>query len=125
LIYLNSNAVDFKVPEVRAYLEKYVRGSNGYSAVDRIKLMKLLWDALGSEFGGRHHLYELNYAGNHENIRLEVLFNALSNGDAERFKGFAEQCMAEYDLDGWTVPDLITPDDINLHMRKFKEHERA
>ena len=121
LIYLNSNAVDFKVPELRAYLEKYVRGSNGYSALDRIKLMKLLWDALGSEFGGRHHLYELNYAGNHENIRLEVLFNALSNGEAERFKGFAEQCMAEYDLDGWTVPDLITPDDINLHMRKFKE----
>jgi hypothetical protein len=24
--------------------------------------------------------------------------------------GFAEQCMAEYDLDGWTVPDLINPE---------------
>ena len=22
--------------------------------------------------------------------------------------------MAEYDLDGWTVPDLINPDDVNL-----------
>jgi 4-hydroxyphenylacetate 3-monooxygenase len=22
--------------------------------------------------------------------------------------------MAEYDLDGWTVPDLINPDDINV-----------
>ncbi len=29
-------------------------------------------------------------------------------------KGFAEQCMAEYDLDGWTVPDLINPDDVSL-----------
>ncbi len=73
----------------------------------------------------RHHLYELNYAGNHENIRLEVLLNALSNGQAEAFKGFAEQCMTEYDLDGWTAPDLITPDDINLHMQRFKKHEQA
>ncbi|HLI87242.1 MAG TPA: 4-hydroxyphenylacetate 3-hydroxylase N-terminal domain-containing protein [Ktedonobacteraceae bacterium] len=120
LIYLNSHAVDFKSPEIRPYLEKYVRGSNGYSAQERVKLMKLLWDALGSEFGGRHHLYELNYAGNHENIRLEVLFNALANGEASQFKGFAEQCMAEYDLDGWTAPDLINPDDINLHMKKFQ-----
>ena len=28
--------------------------------------------------------------------------------------------MAEYDLDGWTVPDLINPDDINLIMKKSK-----
>jgi hypothetical protein len=26
--------------------------------------------------------------------------------------------MAEYGLDGWTVPDLIDPDDINLVMKK-------
>ena len=32
----------------------------------------------------------------------------------DSMKGFAEQCMAEYDLDGWTVDDLINPDDINL-----------
>jgi len=28
--------------------------------------------------------------------------------------------MAEYDIDGWTVPDLINPDDINLVMKKRK-----
>jgi 4-hydroxyphenylacetate 3-monooxygenase len=27
--------------------------------------------------------------------------------------------MAEYDLNGWTVPDLINPDDVNIHMKKF------
>jgi 4-hydroxyphenylacetate 3-monooxygenase len=27
-------------------------------------------------------------------------------------KAFAEQCMAEYDLDGWTASDLINPDDV-------------
>ena len=25
--------------------------------------MQLLWDAIGSEFGGRHELYEINYSG--------------------------------------------------------------
>ena len=41
LIYLPSHASDFKVPEIRKYLDQYVRGSNGYEAVDRVKLMKL------------------------------------------------------------------------------------
>ncbi|MBV9691199.1 MAG: hypothetical protein JO202_15985 [Ktedonobacteraceae bacterium] len=120
LIYLNSNAVDFKSPEIRPYLERYVRGSNGYTAVDRVKLMKLLWEAIGTEFGSRHELYERNYAGNHEDIRLEVLQAAMALGQVNQYKGFAEQCLAEYDLDGWTVPDLINPDDVNVHMRKFK-----
>jgi hypothetical protein len=26
--------------------------------------------------------------------------------------------MAEYDLDGWTVPGLITPNDVNLFLEK-------
>ena len=117
LIYVNSNAKDFKNPEIRRYLEQYVRGSNGVGAVERVKLMKLLWDAVGSEFGGRHELYERNYSGNHENIRMEVLFSAMASGQVERYKGFAEQCMSEYDLDGWTVPDLVNPDDVS-HFRR-------
>jgi 4-hydroxyphenylacetate 3-monooxygenase len=79
--------------------------------------MKLLWDAIGTEFGGRHLLYERNYFGDHESIRFQVLGAAEASGDADRYRGFAEQCMAEYDLDGWTVPDLINPDDINVVMR--------
>ncbi|XVQ07410.1 4-hydroxyphenylacetate 3-hydroxylase family protein [Spirillospora sp. CA-255316] len=114
LIYLNSHAADFKNPEVRPYLDKYVRGSNGYEAVDRVKLMKLLWDAVGTEFGGRHELYERNYGGNHESIRTEILAAHEATGQTDAYKGFAEQCMAEYDLDGWTVPDLINPDDVSM-----------
>ena len=37
-----------------------------------------------------------------------------------KYKGFAEQCMAEYDLNGWTVPDLINPDDISVVMGKAR-----
>jgi 4-hydroxyphenylacetate 3-monooxygenase len=114
LIYLPSHASDLKNPELRPVLDQFVRGSNGYDAVDRVKLMKLVWDATGTEFGGRHMLYERNYFGNHESIRFETLFGAEAQGLTSQFKGFAEQCMAEYDLDGWTVPDLINPDDINV-----------
>jgi 4-hydroxyphenylacetate 3-monooxygenase len=114
LVYLPSHATDFKNEEVRPYLEQYVRGTGDQPAVERVKLMKLLWDAIGTEFGGRHLLYERNYFGDHESIRFQVLGAAEATGDAERYRGFAEQCMAEYDLDGWTVPDLINPDDINV-----------
>ncbi len=106
LIYVNSSASDFKNPQLRRYLETYVRGSNGIGAVERVKVMKLLWDAVGTEFGGRHELYERNYAGNHENTRIELLFGQVASGQLDDYKAFAEQCMSEYDLDGWTAPDL-------------------
>jgi 4-hydroxyphenylacetate 3-monooxygenase len=118
LIYLPSSALDFKVPELRPYLDRFVRGSNGYSAEDRVKLMKLLGDAIGSEFGGRHELYERNYFGNHESIRFETLMVADLTGASARYKGFAEQCMAEYDLDGWTGSDLVSPTDVSAIMKK-------
>ena len=114
LIYLNSHAIDFKTPEVRPYLDRYVRGSNGIDAVDRVKLMKALWDSVGTEFGGRHELYERNYSGNHEGVRAELLFTAEAMGTTAQMKGLAEACLAEYDLDGWTVPDLIGNDDVSL-----------
>jgi 4-hydroxyphenylacetate 3-monooxygenase len=110
LIFLNSSAKDFDVPEIRPYLDRYLRGSNGYDAVERVKLMKLIWDSIGSEFGGRHELYERNYAGNHESVRAELLFATQGSGVADELTGFAEQCMAEYDIDGWTAHDLINPD---------------
>lgn len=114
LIYLNSHARDFHAPEIRKYLDLYLRGSGGISAVERVKLMKLLWDSVGTEFGGRHELYEVNYAGSHEEIRRYALFGALASGQAERWKSFVDGCMAEYDLDGWTVPDLVNPGDISV-----------
>ncbi|GAA4371344.1 4-hydroxyphenylacetate 3-hydroxylase family protein [Paeniglutamicibacter cryotolerans] len=118
LIYLNSSAHDFKTPEIRPYIDKYLRGSEGIEAVDRVKLMKLLWDAIGSEFGGRHELYERNYSGNHENVKSEILFAAQAQGTTDMMKGFAEQCMSEYDLDGWTAPDLINNDDVSIFLKK-------
>ena len=111
LIVHPSSARDWQQPELRPLLDQFYRGSNGYTAVEKIKLVKLLWDAIGSEFGGRHELYERSYSGSHELTKLECYWMAQGDGTVERIKQFAEQCLAEYDLDGWTVPDLVNPGD--------------
>jgi two-component FAD-dependent monooxygenase len=106
LIYVSSGAEDFANPELRPYLDKYMRGANGIDSVQRAKVMKLLWDAVGTEFGGRHELYERNYSGNHEDTRVALLSAQLSSGLIRDYEAFADECLAEYDLDGWTAGDL-------------------
>ena len=118
LIYLNSSARDFHNPTLRPYLDEYLRGSGSYDAEHRVKLMKLLWDAIGTEFGARHELYEVNYAGSSEEIRLITLNIAHATGLAERMKDLVHTCMAEYDLQGWTVPELINPDDVSWLLKQ-------
>ena len=92
-------------------------------AMDRVKMMKLLWDAIGSEFGSRHELYERNYSGSHETIRFENLAFAEATGDADSMMEFVEACMNEYDLDGWTVPDLINPTDVSFFNYGFRQND--
>jgi 4-hydroxyphenylacetate 3-monooxygenase len=111
LIYLPSSAKDFENPEIDRYLAKYVRGSHGMGYRERIKIMKLLWDAVGTEFGGRHELYEMNYAGNHEDIRIQAMWNARSSGALDAMIGLAETCMADYDENGWTGSTWLNPGD--------------
>jgi aromatic ring hydroxylase len=91
-----------------------MRGSGGTDAVGRVKLMKLLWDAIGTEFGARHELYEINYSGSHEEIRRYALFGAMASGTDVRLKKFVEKCMDEYDLDGWIANDLINNDKVSV-----------
>ena len=53
-------------------------------------------------------------SGSHEEIRRYALLAAVASGQYERWKSFADSCMAEYDLDGWTVPDLVDPQDVSV-----------
>jgi len=48
--------------ETAADIRRYVQ-SPGVPAEERIKLFKLVWDLVGTEFAGRHHQYEIFYAG--------------------------------------------------------------
>ena len=114
LIYLPSHARDFKNPDIDKYLARYVRGSNGIEYKERIKIMKLLWDAIGSEFGARHELYEKNYSGSHELVRLFPLQLAQGSGALNEMVALAEACMADYDEDGWRDKDYADGSDISL-----------
>jgi 4-hydroxyphenylacetate 3-monooxygenase len=114
LIYLPSHARDFKNPDIDKYLARYVRGSNGIDYKERIKVMKLLWDAVGSEFGARHELYEMNYAGSYELVRLFPLQMAQASGGLGEMVALAEQCMADYDEDGWLDRDYRNNEDVSI-----------
>jgi 4-hydroxyphenylacetate 3-monooxygenase len=67
--------------------------------------MKPSRDAVGAEFGGRHELYERNYAGNH----IQALTGARRNGTMDRMTPLVDQCMAEYEEHGWTSDTWLDP----------------
>jgi 4-hydroxyphenylacetate 3-monooxygenase len=53
---------DFANPDIARYIEKTQR-SPVVDPIERVKLFKLAWDAVGSEFGSRHLQYEMFYGG--------------------------------------------------------------
>lgn len=101
LLVAPSGIEDLKSPELRPLIDQYYRGSSS-AAEERVKLFKLIWDAIGTEFGARHELYEINYSGNHEQVRMDVVKFSQRKQLIEQFMKLAESCMADYDLDGWT-----------------------
>ena len=78
----------------------------------------MLWEAVGSEFAGRNELYERSYTGSEEDARVQVGWFADARGLSDQLQGYAEAAMAEYDLDGWTVPDMLTPDEVERLARE-------
>jgi 4-hydroxyphenylacetate 3-monooxygenase len=70
---------------LRNYFERWWK-TPSIEALDRYKLYKLAWDIVGSEFAGRHMLYEKFYAGNSLIVRNQ------SDREApwERFHGIVD-----------------------------------
>jgi len=101
LIVSPSSYRDLQNEDLRPLIDRFYRGSSS-SAEERIKLFKLIWDAIGTEFGARHELYEINYAGNTEQARIDLANFASRRGQMDAFIGFADECMDDYDLNGWT-----------------------
>jgi 4-hydroxyphenylacetate 3-monooxygenase len=62
MITLPSSMRDFDNPEIAGDIEKYMQSASA-PARDRIALMRMVWDFLGTEFGGRHAQYEKFYGG--------------------------------------------------------------
>ena len=103
-IYTVSSSKDLANEELRPTIDRYFPGT-GMGAEDRIKLFKLVWDTVYSEFAGRHALYERNYSGAQEQQRLDVLKQAEISGSANEAAELVEKCMSDYDATGWVHED--------------------
>jgi 4-hydroxyphenylacetate 3-monooxygenase len=99
-IVVPSSYRDLQNSELRPLIDRYYQGAEG-TALERIKVLKLAWDAISSEFGGRDELYERNFSGNAEQVRLDALKWATRRGSIQRYESFVQECMDDYDLDGW------------------------
>jgi 4-hydroxyphenylacetate 3-monooxygenase len=62
MVTLPSSARDFANPQAAADIERYFRSATT-GAGERIALMRLAWDLIGTEFAGRHQQYEKFYGG--------------------------------------------------------------
>ncbi|WP_446470005.1 4-hydroxyphenylacetate 3-hydroxylase family protein [Xenorhabdus stockiae] len=62
ILMMPSSQSDLENSEILSIIEK-TQYSSIVSPTEKVKFMKLVWDAIGSEFASRHHQYELFYAG--------------------------------------------------------------
>jgi 4-hydroxyphenylacetate 3-monooxygenase len=88
---LPSAEVGFGSPETRADLERFMRGATA-SGRDRVKLLKLVWDFVGTEFAGRQLQYEMFYSAAQPVVNTRM-FRAY---DWERGKAAVDRCLGEY-----------------------------
>jgi 4-hydroxyphenylacetate 3-monooxygenase len=94
LIQLPATVGELRAPGSVADVERYVRWPKA-TGHERVKLLKLLWDVLGSEFGSRHLQYEMFYAGEPGAIQARE-FRTFDWAAAE---ALVDRCLAGYDLE--------------------------
>jgi 4-hydroxyphenylacetate 3-monooxygenase len=94
MIMLPSGIEDFANPALRDLINK-TQKSPAVASEERVKLFKLAWDAVGSEFASRHTQYEMFYAG----ATFVTKGHAFRTYDWMSATGMVDRLMAEYDLD--------------------------
>ncbi len=92
-IMLPSSANDFGNPEIADYIQRS-QSAVGPETEERVKLFKLAWDAIGSEFASRHIQFELFYAG----AGYVVRNNSYRTYDWQRAAGMVEGLLGSYGL---------------------------
>jgi 4-hydroxyphenylacetate 3-monooxygenase len=88
---LPSSETGFTSPETRADFERFFRGAT-VGARERVKLLKLVWDFVGTEFGGRQLQYEMFYSASQPVVNTRM-FRAYDWG---RAKAAVDRCLGEY-----------------------------
>jgi 4-hydroxyphenylacetate 3-monooxygenase len=80
-------------PALRKLFETYWQTPQ-MAALDRVKLFKLVWDMVGSEFAGRHLQYEKFYAG----ASFIVRNHNFRETPWDAFHGIVDGLLASYDV---------------------------
>jgi 4-hydroxyphenylacetate 3-monooxygenase len=93
MMMLPSSAADFANPEIAPYIHK-TQQSPVVDSTDRVKLFKLAWDAVGSEFASRHQQYEMFYAS----AAFVTRGHAFRTCDWEGATGLVDDLLSRYDL---------------------------
>jgi len=62
MLMVPSSRRDYDNPQTAADLHRYV-ASPRFPSEDRVALLRLAWELIGSEFAGRHQQYEKFYGG--------------------------------------------------------------
>ena len=83
--------VGVNVDKRRADAERFLRGATA-SARDRVKLLKLVWDFVGTEFGGRQLQYEMFYSAAQPIVNTRML----RSYDWDKAKTAVDRCLGEY-----------------------------
>jgi 4-hydroxyphenylacetate 3-monooxygenase/anthranilate 3-monooxygenase (FAD)/4-hydroxyphenylacetate 3-monooxygenase len=80
-LILTPTEKDLVHPDLREDLTRYLRGRE-MSAEERLRIMKLAWDIVGTEFGGRQFMYEWFFAGDPFGSRI-VYYSTRSRAECE------------------------------------------
>jgi 4-hydroxyphenylacetate 3-monooxygenase len=95
LIMLPSSVWDFANPQLAKIIQTTQRAAK-MSPDEKVKFLKLAWDAIGSEFGSRHTQYEMFYAG----ARFVTTGHSYRTFDWNSASGMIDALLATYDLAG-------------------------
>ena len=96
LIMLPSSGADFGNSELAGIIERtQISSRDGEDAQDRVKFLSLAWDALGSEYAGRHAQYEAFYAG----AQFVTCGHSMRTFPWEEVDSLVQSALDGYDLD--------------------------
>ena len=102
MIMVPSSVQDFSNEEILGIINK-TQQSPTTNSEGRVKLFKLAWDAVGSEFGSRHLQYEMFYSG----ANMVTRGHSYRNYNWQRALGMVDQFMASYDLPKVEKPAIL------------------
>ncbi len=93
MIEVPSSHLSWKDPVSSDDYDRHVRWPDVESR-DRVKLLKLIWDIVGSEFASRAFQYEMFYAGSNSVVKAR----SYTNYPWPEATDLVEECLAGYDI---------------------------